>query len=593
MPTAARVATIESLYALYFNRVGEYAGVNYWDAQGTDDAVANGIAAATGAAGLGLTGDAYIEAIYAVVGRSETSSPVTLISGEVTYWSGQLTGTNNGAIGLLMLKAFQGGQNGGSGYTDPTAISNITAGMLTFNNKVQTGIMAYNIAGSGLTTTTATYGSIDTTYASVTYMLGTTMSLTLPSITPPALTGQSSPSTLMLLGGSVVWGNGLQTDGFGAGNSQDYASAIQAKLNDSSHLNLPSSDWTARCVHSDDYNVIPFNGANTVPGMGQGTDDGAVETPSYPNMHTAKPKLNRNSTTGKIVSVKSGIFANCGVSGNNWAEGSIELATAGTDNVVFTAYNAQYLDIGLIGNGSVDIYSTAPGTWPITVSNTSTTAITVTAHNLNITGGASGPYNFSIWLHAGSSPVQVAVLNPRATDDSHRVSVQTCARNSYALEDYMGTDASGTGAATADLIKQSLVSTGGTSTFVLIDTYNSMVQPRSLYPDAPGEYAAKLETMARTFQSAGNVILTMPIGTLSTATYQPLPGYMFQNFEDAIQVSALKLRTEATGYSFMSFMFTSPAWASTSTFYYPDEIHPTAATGVPAIVTKYESNLGL
>ena len=93
---------------------------------------------------------------------------------------------------------------------------------------------------------------------------------------PTLYTGQPSQkrTSLVLIGGSVIWGNGLDM-------TDQYSYLIQQRIN--STLGVDLGNWPARCVHTDDYleggpaaggtpSYCPFNGNSLSSGYSAGVD---------------------------------------------------------------------------------------------------------------------------------------------------------------------------------------------------------------------------------------------------------------------------------------------------------------------------------
>ena len=112
---------------------------------------------------------------------------------------------------------------------------------------------------------------------------------------------------------------------------------------------------------------------------------------------------------------------------------------------------------------------------------------------------------------------------------ANHILVQTCARNSYCLQDYLPTNTNSYGEAITDLIMRDVANSpvtdgaGSSKPFYIVgDTYNSMVTNAPGITDRrlnPSQYASDLDAIGKALsttdssKNGGLIILTMPIRT--------------------------------------------------------------------------------
>lgn len=449
---------------------------------------------------------------------------------------------------------------------------------------------------------------------------------------------QAKRTTLMLIGASVAWGDGLD-------QTETYAAAMQAQID--SRLSTPLGGWVARCVTSDDWMsgyaslaagdqyvypatpsngaplAVPLNGTSSVPGYGTGDGNqntgfaaspavGPFMNPTVPPAYTVQGsgKLNVDTVGGALpTTFNGGIFYNYGgtvFSGFCYPLAcgpSIRLQSSG-QNIRFAANAPTFIFLGMIGTGSVSIFGSSNlglflGT---TLSNTGSSGITIRSVTCVPTGNA--PQSFAVnWL---SGTVDIAVLWPTRTQATTGISVQVCARNSYSIQDYIGNSPfSGktepiTGLPITTLIKQAVinqVSNGFSSPpiYLVFDSYNTMVQSGRILD--PTTYATALSAFGLALaptSADGRIILSMPFVEPSTGDPQwpNASNYYPSEYRKAILNLAIANRWDVIDESVLP-SYTMYSDTASQSFLYRDKLHPTSTIGAAQLGRLYIGALGL
>ena len=465
----------------------------------------------------------------------------------------------------------------------------------------------------------------------------------------------SKKKSLVIVGASVEWG-------LGNDQTQQYAYYLQQMID--SRLSTPLGGWVARYVHTDDIQAgtscttAPFNADVSDEGPNWGTGSyttasplvwsnasGSIIAPSYAGS-SAPANLNptiggtqgsaKLNTTSAPTQGNAGIFSNFDAGSKTVACASqtppnirgaytnpmLRLDTAnqfvrfGINSPMGNQIFQLYLGLVGAGPGVAHIFSTWGGATPITVSITNTTALDIFGIDFTLTSSSSTAnviYPAVAWgaapvglnglsIYAVSGRVDTALIWPAALQASNHILVQSCSRDSYAIQDYLGNDTStstptfgtGTGSPITTLIAQGVLnsyvnfpSVCDPPIFLIFDSYNSMLQNfgRGL---TPSQYYTDLGTLGTQLVSGAggtaNVILTMPNPPNGSPV---VTGYDWNDYE--VQIRAL---ANAEGWGFVGSTCSTPncpivnqaTLPSLPSIYangggarygfYPDNIHP-------------------
>lgn len=445
-------------------------------------------------------------------------------------------------------------------------------------------------------------------------------------------------TSLVFMGASVNWG-------LGNDQTQTYAYYLQQMID--ARLSTPLGGWVARYVHQDDIrpgdgtgtfpsDSAPFNANSSSEGPNYGTGIFSSSTPflwsnAGGSLTCCAAPTNLNPTIGGVIGTaklnstaaptqgNAGIFS--AYSGTKTAPGgaygpytnpALRLDTTG-QFIRFAANGPTFLIIGLVGNSAVDIYSTyTGGSNPITITNTSTTGITMYNVNLALGSGSSGggiAYPVTPWTVTGSGmvglsvyrhsatgvPVDVSVLWPTRAQTTNHIAVQICSRDSYCLQDYTnsgsaildtatGSPTYGTHAKLPDLISQGIInspslapSVAAAPIYVIMDSYNSIVTPgRQLTPAQYSTYLGQLasDLVASSTGNGGSVVLTMAVPPTSVSGYGPPGGSDWHDYAAAMRTLA---KSNSWGFIDQSVIPSLPtvyANGNALSSFYPDNIHP-------------------
>ncbi len=291
---------------------------------------------------------------------------------------------------------------------------------------------------------------------------------TVGTIAQPLYNG--TKRTIMIVGASVAWGDGLD-------QTQSYAALMQAKIDATVGVSL--GGWTARNVHIDDWQSanngtayvyptvpgtpptnIPMNGESNVPGYGTGNGSqvsgyssgvGPFMNPTVPSAYTTQgsSKLNVDTVGGTAPSYIPanifGYYTGTVSSGPTTTGDGVILFTTANQNIRgamnWSAGNTNYMLVGLIGTGSMYCYlADSAGTTFATIPIAGTTRSGIAMEYFGPYNAAhSGVGSFSFYSASGS--LQIATICPtKAAQASNHLLVQVCARNSYCLQDYINTN---------------------------------------------------------------------------------------------------------------------------------------------------------
>jgi hypothetical protein len=424
---------------------------------------------------------------------------------------------------------------------------------------------------------------------------------------------QSGQASLVFVGASVCWGLGNDI-------SQQYTTLIQNKINTTVGVQL--AGWPARNVHTDDYQpggsetTSPFNAGPTNEGPNWGTGTiGSKLTAGATLPLTAAVEIYTGYLGGKTVA-----GAGIGI----YTDPAIRMRSG--SSIAFSTNAPSYLGLSLVSaatgaNGEITVTSSWHGVEAV-IDVTAKNQISSILFPLSpITGVA--PYTLTISNADNTKEVDIVTIWPGALQATNHILVQVVARDSYCIEDYLGSQLmpDGSSALVTDLIKQSVVnsaaySTSSTPWYVIFDTYNNFISAGSLAaPSAggdrrltPSQYTAKLLTLGQalsTGTNGGNIILTtpaepgLPPSTLNGPSAGPLPnsnfgsggGFAFlTGFRMSDYATAINELANAQGWLYVD-QSVIPSLV-TPAFFWPDGIHP-QPTGAQMIASKFISVLGL
>lgn len=373
-------------------------------------------------------------------------------------------------------------------------------------------------------------------------------------------------TNLVIIGASVVWGDGLDM-------TQQYSTLIQKGIDNylGAQLNAPA----ARMIHTDDLmegdttvnetapTNRPYNGGRTVSGYGAGINSPSsylynASTYNNGSFGFGRSKFNYLPYDGSAAPTQAdtGIFGGSTYGGEKnatFTNGQIRLQSAGQNIRMGCGYTSNlmpntggYLVLRVSGNGSAVIYGASVNsdssifTWKDNAGNYSGNqfyTINVSSNtpvSLPISLDATPPSGWNIanivhqgigiYWASGTVDIQSCWIPKRAAATNHIV-VQVCARNSYCLTDYNQVN-NNNESAVMDAIMKAVIwnpATDGTTSppfYVLGDTYNSMVTSNVGAPTTrsynPSDYAKQLEIMGKYLSDSahynpGKIILTMPI----------------------------------------------------------------------------------
>ena len=455
-------------------------------------------------------------------------------------------------------------------------------------------------------------------------------------------------TSLMMIGASVVWGDGLD-------QMDQYTSKMQRAIN--SYVGASIANNAARTLHCDDLqeggpvsggtpSYIPYNANNEISGYGAGLD--TAGSTAYCSLATQNPLISPYDNTsasigrsklncspypgGTPTASDSYIFGGSTYGGDkspsSWRDGTILLNATG-QNIRFgvnVPHTGGYLLLKVFGTGSLNIYGAGGyvGTnftsWPtfnpyaVSVS-AGTTTPQLLVIPLTTDTGVVQPQGMQISWASGSVYI-MAMYVTAATSASNHIIVQTCARNSYCLDDFAQSSV-------LDAVMKSVIqdpnldSNSSSPIYVVGDSYNSIVTPSRLL--LPSAYANKLEYIGNYLSNAsnyapGSIILTMPIRAQSPSFVLSGGSWVGSGMRNAssgsvqwqdyweviynlaaakgwgfVDQSALPTTsgTQSDGYTGGAYPGTMP-----SNFYQCDGLHPTP-TGTTSIANAYISQLGL
>lgn len=453
----------------------------------------------------------------------------------------------------------------------------------------------------------------------------------------PGLFYTSKKRSMVFVGASVNWN-------LGNDQTQGYVYYIQQQID--ARMATPLGGWVPRYVHTDDIQPggsctsAPFNAdaADEGPNWGTGSystasplvfsnADGTVMSPVG---HGSTAPINLNPTVGGTVgSAKlnttdyptqgnAGIFsaytaASVGCLGapprGVYTNPMLRLDTAG-QFIRFGVNNPRYLFLGVVGTGTVNIYSTWGGATPITLIGNAGSAITMFGIDFTLTSSSSTAniiYPAVAWgvpsmppqgmsIYQASGRLDIALMWPGSLQASNHILCQICSRDSYCLQDYLGNDQStaapyygtGTGTKITDLIAQGVLnsyqnfpSVCDPPIYVIFDSYNSIVTPgRQL---TPSQYYTDLGTLAsQLITSSGGsatIILTMPMPPNGASGFVPEAPYDYHDYNKQIRALA-----KAEGYGFVdqSIIPSLPSIyqnGNSQSSFWPDNIHPVGVGG--------------